>query len=296
MPKIACKLIVNCIGVSAPAPDSRGINVTSEEEVREFAEAAGLAIPDDFDEEEIEIELPEDSPEFARLIELIASRYGYTPYYAKIIPATLREQSFGIVRTRKFSAAELAAADFLCLEDAGKVIANFKNGTPEQFDKEIYVVEKNRYKKKVQMGALAPFHGIAVTRKLKDALQKSGLIGLEFSPVINGNDIWKLGSSIFMPRCSTKLVNGKGDEVQFDEWSDILGLRLFDDEGFRPCQLSFRTDEVEEMGEFDIAMTQERTGPSLYSSFRDLIVSQRFRQELEGLKIPGVRYVPIRRI
>jgi hypothetical protein len=50
---------------------------------------------------------------------------------------------------------------------------------------------------------------------------------------------------------------------------------------------------MDALGGFDVALTAERVGNGPRISFPAVIVSQRFREVLTELKIPGVGYTPV---
>ena len=280
-------------------PQSRGIYAASAEEVEELAAASGFEASgwdrDGVKYRKIDVKEPEGSERLKRLLAAIKDKYGFVPGEHKIVPMADRDRVFGVCKVRQYSPEEVDSCEHLNINSVGKQIAEHKDGTPEQAEAEQYVVERHRKKKTVPLGSLMPFRQIAVTGELKDQLEGAGLKGVEFEPVVNGDDIWKLGSSFKMPRCLLPLVDSAGAQVEPAEWLEFGG-KYYDDKGYDPFELTYNKDEVEKLGAFDIAMTAERIGVKKERSSRELVVSQRFRKVLDELNLSAVRYTPVRLI
>ena len=91
------------------------------------------------------------------------------------------------------------------------------------------------------------------------------------------------------------MINGStGEEViPYDVWPEKWGDRWCDDDGYSPPELVYERKALQAL-EFDIAMTAERTGVNKERVFRWCVVSQKFRSTMIKLKVPGIRYVPVR--
>ena len=278
-------------------PQSRGIYAASAEEVEELAAVSGFEAPgwdrDGYKFRKIDVKEPEGSERLKKLLAAIKGKYGFVPSGHKVVPVADRDHVFGLRKVRKYTTEEIDSWELLYISVVGKTIAEHKEGTPDQVEAEQYVVERHRKKKTVPFGMLMPFHAKAVTGELKDQLEDAGLAGVEFEPVINGDDIWKLGSSLRMPRCLLPLIDQSGAEVEPDVWPTRFSGKYFDDRGYEPPELTYDKNEVAKLGIFDIAMTAERIYGSKSSSSRFLVVSQRFREVLNQLKVSAVHYAPV---
>ena len=204
-------------------PHSRGIYAATAEEVEELAAASGFEASgwdrDGYKYRKIDVKEPEGSERLKKLLAAIKDKYGFVPSEHLVVPVADRDHVFGVAKLRKYTPEEIDSCELLYISLVDKTIAEHKWGTPEQVEAEQYVVERHRKKKTVPFGMLIPFQAMAVTGELKDQLEDAGLKGVEFEPVVNGDDIWKLGSSLRMPRCLLPLVDDNGAQVEPDEWS-----------------------------------------------------------------------------
>ena len=279
-------------------PQSRGIYAATAEEVEELAAVSGFEASgwdrDEYKYRKIDVKEPEGSERLKKLLAAIKDKYGFVLNERLVVPVADRDHVFGVHKVREYTPEEIDSCELLYINFAGKAIAEHKDGTPEQVEAEQYVVERHRKKKTVQFGYLTPFAAKAVTGELKDQLEDAGLKRVEFEPVINGDDIWKLWSSLKMPRCLLPLVDQNGAEIGPDV-RPKFGEQYFDDKGYNPPELTYNRNEVEKLGTFDIAMTAERIG-GYPEVFRLHVVSQRFREVLKQLKVPAVHYAPVRLI
>jgi len=105
--------------------------------------------------------------------------------------------------------------------------------------------------------------------------------------------IWQPWSTIMMPRCCLPVVSSWGEPCE------SFGIESTNHRGwhyecgpYQPDELVFLRAEVALLGDFDIAVCQEYLGAG-YVRFPMIVVSQRFRQVLKELKVPGVAYAPV---
>ena len=117
-------------------------------------------------------------------------------------------------------------------------------------------------------------------------------MGLNFKKLKNSRDLFNLSSEITLPKSLTMYVNGKGEEVSvLDPWENNEE-RHFDDGFLNPC-LSYSQKEFDGVGDFDIAMTLERTGTHNEGASRSFVVSQKFKKALSIFNIAGAEYQPV---
>ena len=86
------------------------------------------------------------------------------------------------------------------------------------------------------------------------------------------------------------MVNESGHQIKPNtEWSCYL-----DDGGYQPHEFNYPKSEIEILRNVDIAVSYERTGVTMARAYRWCIVSQRFRQVMYELNVPGLRFAPVR--
>jgi len=137
--------------------------------------------------------------------------------------------------------------------------------------------------------------------QLRNQLAAENLRGLLFDSVgysppekAHYRTLWRMTSSIQMPRLRTPLVDSDGKPFVGPLTNDETCLGCYADDGIAsPAILRFSREEVADLGAFDAAVTQERIGSWDTSAYRNVIVSQRFRQVFEQLKIPGAEFLPV---
>lgn len=298
MPQVFWEFSVSYFTGADHGPTSIGIDAKSAEDVHELGKLSGFDVTG-WDRNgqvsrKITVKEQEGSERLLKLLTAIECKYGFKPSSTRIVPGPERVRVFGLTKHREYSLDEIDAAELLHISLAEKMIAEWREPTAEQVDEEVFAVEKRKQQTKVPLGFISPFLAIAVNDALKSDLKRVGLLGLEFESVINSEHIWKLTSSIHMPRCQLPLVNGQGEVVEADEWPGKWSDKYYDDSGYEPPELRYNKPEVRQLGDFDIAITAERTGGYKKTSFRRLVVSQKFRTTLDELGVKGVRYTPVR--
>lgn len=284
-----------------PGATATGIRTQSARELEEIAEAAGFDLTTCYESptigavRQLRVQEPEDSLRLQRLIKEIKLRYNLVPAGSMPTQGKRQEKFFGVRKVRSYSKQELDHCELLYLHCGTCSIAKHQDAETEELMTETYVSVPGSTKKKVRFGNLSPFRALVVRGDLKSSLESESLTGLRFEPVVNGENIFKLTSSIVLPRCKLPLVGGNGLVIEdVDNWSDEIGWRLFRDHGYDPAELVFGRTEIESIGEFDIAITRERTGVSDKRAVRWCIVSQKFRRVLTTLKVVEAQYAPVR--
>jgi hypothetical protein len=146
-------------------------------------------------------------------------------------------------------------------------------------------------------GCLANSRAQVVRDDLKKVLEKEGLSGLRFNPIqyqwIRGGPDgktlpphWMLGSTVTMPPTLTPMVatpeDQDADPIVYPKEYELIW----------PEELEYDADEVAKLGPFDIAQGRERF--YLPCFWREILVSQRFREVFEKLSIGGCDFQPVR--
>jgi len=280
---------------------SVGIFAASPEDVDHFGEVSGLQVDSALSptlgiRKALKVCEEEASEALIRLLRAIKERYGFEPSRSFVVPLSKRNLWFGVQKERTYSEEEIQGAELLYLYAADKEIAEQRDASLEQLASEIYVGKGPKGGAKRTFGMLTPFHALAVRTELKQQLEQEELRGLLLDePVVGVKDTWRLFSSIILPRCKLPLIDCiTGEEVvPYDVWPEKWGERWYDDRGYVPPELVYEREALKAL-KFDIAMTAERTGVNKERAFRWCLVSQKFRSTMIKLKVPGVRYVPVR--
>jgi len=273
-------------------PNAIGVTTTSLADMRLF----GSII--EWDKEikipcSIEIDEPEGSPRLIKLLQAIKERYGFEPSPSRMVPVELRDRYFGLYKVRHYSREELEAADYLHIALIPDQIAEHHQGSdePSQGNLEISA-DPFESEDGVSIGFM--FTGIfAMTAQFKNELSARDLRG--FTPtLVKGVELWRLGSSIVLPRSLLKIQDDEGQYIDPDFWPNkTFNSKYWDDDGYGPVELRYRRSDMVPITPFDVAFTYERMGGPRYS-FRELIVSQRFRKVMEDLGQRGIEYAPVR--
>ena len=280
--------------------NSIGLELPTHDEVRRLAVDAGFETKGWIKKEEnrenarIEVLEPADSPRMARILALIEEKYGFRANPNGVFDMSRSRELFGVQRVRKYSRSEMDGAEYLSFGMV-RFIAHAAFRDQQQFAADSYVVRDFRKSAKTNlMGCLSPFHAIALNGDMKNRLEAYGLVGANFNDEVGGScgELWKFGSSIVLPRCLTRLVNGQGRDVDHpDDWR-IHTEQLYDD-GCRPVSIRYMRCDFQAIGRFDVAMQREFVGNHQAGAYRGCLVSQRFRRILKDLGIRGTHYVPV---
>jgi hypothetical protein len=281
-----------------------GLKIENHEAVRQLASLSGFEVvshskPSNREYVGIEVYEPHNSSRLAKLLQILEERYGFKPWPHAVFDMRQRDRFFGVERIRTFSKKEIDQCEYLAfglVYSLGHAVFR----TEEQFAADQYITDKvANLKKDPAMGCLSPFQALVVMPQMRDILLKANLVGLDVDEEVIGSKgrLFKLGSSIILPKTLTRIVNGQGEDVDPDVWkvTTIHGGtedHIYDD-GHRPCILRYRRAEFEQHAPFDVAMTYEFIGNHKQGAYRGLIVSQKFRQLLRSLQVRGTYFSPI---
>ncbi len=158
------------------------------------------------------------------------------------------------------------------------------------------VKANSRLKKRIHFGVLFGIFAVLISPELRRKLEESGLKGLSFIPVRYDHpekaarQLFQFGHQVKMPKCLTPRLNQCGKDWREN---DLEG-GIWDDAGYVPEELRFHRQEVEAMGEFDIATTREVIGANSSFYHSEVVVSQRFRKVMDDFGVKTAEYVPIR--
>jgi hypothetical protein len=283
---------INIDGVSQAHTTSIGIYLQKLEHLQCFADIIKstkvLKIPCG-----LEINEPENSPRLLKLLAEIKRLYGFEPSRWCSVPENLRGSFFGLAKYRQYTSLDLDSAEFLHFVVAGRQIAEHCSGSDEPLGGDLQITGQ-RCKSKVKLGyMITSLH--AMTADFRDLLMAKNL--LRFLPTpIRGTDLFRLGSSLILTKSHLPLQPYLGHPIDPDDPSPLRACKHWDDGGYGPVELVYGRDEISKTAEFDIAFTYERTGNGWHRSFRNIIVSQRFRSVLTELDQKGILYAPVRLI
>ncbi len=244
----------------------------------------------------------EQASRLAETLRLIKCEVGLVPKTNTVMRPDERRYQFSCHKTRSYTRRELDDAELLCINYAwlpwGKMQRRFIGpGLDRQEDDETWVVKVDiRQKNKLQIGLLEGHNEIVVAAEMKERFEMENLIGLEFSPIkLEPADrvkksLWHFWSHVTLP--STLLPLQHQDGTDFT--GDLSRGCYPDDGGYFPVELRYRHSEIAKLGNFDVAITRERFGGTHGPKFRKLVVSQRFREVAEKLKVDIIQFVPVR--
>ncbi|MGI8603211.1 MAG: hypothetical protein ACR2OZ_09445 [Verrucomicrobiales bacterium] len=246
----------------------------------------------------IKVQAVEDDPMLRAALDLLA-RADYFPTAHAITPYTDRDRYFQIQKERKYTQAELALSEYLCLMATvpWRVMANVKSSNPSPD----WMAEVN-YKQKSQfpLGTFDCFPGILVNENVRLLMERE-LANVHFvevdydKPEKVTKRLWKFDSERKMPRCLLPRQNLDGETLSADQIMPDPRLGGHWDEGaYTPPELVFNEREVRAIEPFDVAVTQEMVGGRITLFRREIIVSQKFRQLIEREKLKGIAYAPVR--
>jgi hypothetical protein len=162
-------------------------------------------------------------------------------------------------------------------------LAKFKSVEPDGS----YVITKVCSKKKIAFGCTTTVGWMMLfSEQLKSLFLESSLNAIEFKPVTleNGSPsgLWQMTSPVTFPSLSMKLLDGRRQPFTGD-WSKGCGV---EDGSYFPMVLRYQQSDVENLTNFDVALSTERLGWASHNIHRMHIVSQRFRRVAEKLA-PG---------
>ena len=238
------------------------------------------------------IEEPEGSEKLELLISLLKAN-GLQRCHHMILPRVLCKTHFVVRYIRRFTKKDLDTAEYLRINVKGsQCIADWQETTEEG-----YKLQRNtRLKNALDFGWLDHIAVPYVSDAGRRQLESESLSGVLFKsalfdePEKVSKKLFELTSSVIMPSCLLSIQNSYGDIVD-NHYKE--GERIWNDKGYTQPILKYNRSEVETMGAFDIAKTKEFIGGGKSHYKHQYIISQKFRQSLEKMKVKGVEYVPV---
>lgn len=244
----------------------------------------------------LNIAIKEDDPRIFK-IQKILEDYGMVHYPHRFERRAFYDREYSVHRERVYSREEICQAELLRLAGSERKFAEF---APDRTG-EVYVVEISQHlKNKIDFGRSYYHVSVLMSEKLKTALKATKLAAVKFKeasyekPRRPGfKSLWQFGSTVRMPACKTRRQDTHGDFVSEDgPPAGKLGY-YWDDAGFQPAELVYSRAAVEQLPRFDIAMTQEFVGEP-FAPYREIIVTQRFREAMEKHGVKTALWAPVR--
>lgn len=237
-------------------------------------------------------------PNLAVALKMVESITGLTPLMGKL-DSHQRENWFFCQLQRVFDRKDITQAPLLKLLAKKEVAYRAPSHHPESFVLQADAKLKNS---KWHYGYADVHVAPLCDDHLRNQLEAENLRGLRFDAVgysppakAHYRTLWRMTSSIQMPRLRTPLVDAEGKPFVGPLTNEESCRGCYPDDGVAsPAILRFSREEVADLGPLDAAVTQERIGSWDTSAYRAVIVSQRFREVFERLKIPGAEFIPIR--
>ncbi|MBK8036916.1 MAG: hypothetical protein IPK22_07230 [Verrucomicrobiaceae bacterium] len=163
----------------------------------------------------------------------------------------------------------------------------------------VHVLKANdRLKNKLAFGSVEQSRVFYASDEGREHLSGLNLTGIDWEPVVfdhpekAAKGLFRLCSSVTMPKCLTPIVDSGYTDVTTLPEAEVQDRQWYNG-GYLPAEMSFRRNEVEALGQFDVAITQELVGgfPRWYHP--EVIVSQRFRQVLLKMKNKTAGFNPV---
>lgn len=244
----------------------------------------------------LNIAIKEDDPRIFK-IQKILEDYGMVHYPHRFERRAFYDREYVIRRERVYSRAEICQAELLRLAGSERKFAEF---APDRSG-EVYVVKISQHlKSKIDFGCSYYHVSVLMSAQLKAALESEKLAAVKFKeasyekpPKPGTKRLWQFGSTVTMPACQTVRQDTHGAFVTEDgPPKGELGY-YWDDAGFQPAELVYNRAEVERLPRFDIAMTREFVGEP-FAPYREIIVTQRFREAMEKHGVTTAEWAPVR--
>ena len=232
------------------------------------------------------VECSEGSSELEQALEIIISDTGRVPQRD---PLHWRVDEFTIEKRKVFNKRDVEESTLLHLQPSNQCLEIELNDQLEDESLDLPNQKKlDRLKLAADAFAGGPF---VISEICRGQLQGSGLRGFSHLPVtVDGvtasPPLVRLSSDVTLPRCNIPLktvdtVTNEDGEVEVVPFTGdysrgchfAIFLALYDG-----WQLSYRSEALPSLESFDIAVTTERIGNSDSLAFRQIVVSQRFRE------------------
>jgi hypothetical protein len=198
-------------------------------------------------------------------------------------------------RIRTYEKKEYDTFEFLCLRPAGipniALFAENRDGTHVLYANE-------RLKKKLTFASEELTRVFYASEEGRGYLDAQNLVGLCWEPAVFDRPekavrkLFRLRSSVILPPALTRIVDGRDRDVTHVPLTEG-GDRDWDSGGYRPPEIHYRRKDLDELGEFDVAVTTEMIGGMPQWYHPDVIVSPRFRKILMKMKNTSVGYNPV---
>lgn len=198
-------------------------------------------------------------------------------------------------RIRTYENKEYDAFEFLSLRPAGipniALFAENRDGTHVLYANE-------RLKKKLTFASEELTRVFYASEEGRDYLDAQNLIGLCWEAAVfdrpekAARKLFRLRSSLILPPALTRIVDGRDRDLTHVPLAEG-GDQDWDSGGYRPPEIHYQRNDLEGLGEFDVALTKEMIGGMPQWYHPDVIVSQRFRKVLMKMKNTSVGYNPV---
>lgn len=236
-----------------------------------------------------QVDLDVNSATLKDILDFLRVRLGKIPKWTRFPVHTGDLKTIYLTGNRIFEPQEIEEAPYCMLFPEWPIAkGNFND------DDTLVIATKSIKKKPLGYLAAVCFDGPYCTGALKQLMEAEAFFHLQFRPMaIQGNKppadgIWQLWSDARMPAMLNRIVDNKGMDYKPEANN---GCTI--DELYIPFQFRYKKAEVEQMGDFDVALTREYFGN--HRSVRNqpkLIVSKRFRKWCDAQKLQ-ILWTPI---
>lgn len=256
----------------------------------------------------------------------LLAKVGLTPKFQFYLSPREREKHFTVRTLWQPTQKQLKNTAYFQITAVGRDSSNVGKLLGMDSDHRAHIsADSEQWKRPQELSELSE-RLFVVSNRFRKRFEEAGLVGLklhditwyfqarwhgwdEVDPIEDPRARQWMGSSVRMPLCLTPRRYTEGPDVGGLVTKKKPGHRhCYDSEGLAPSILRFSRAAVEKLGEFDVAVTQERThqtqeymGPNDPAEFRDadywlpdLIVSRRFKEWFAHSGLHGCRSVEFR--
>lgn len=213
--------------------------------------------------------------------------------------ASLAHSVFPCRVEREYSRDDIIDAPLLRLRATKELAYPAPNHHPEKF---AVCGDEKLKNTKWDFGYVFWCEGLVCSDHLRQQLESKKIKGIEFKPVsvittknTNYRQLWQISSRVILPPLLLPLAgkDGRPYKGPLTDEPDCQGCFVQENNISKHHHYRFSRSDIEKLGDFDVALTQERFGSWDVSAYRSVIVSQRWREVFEYFKIPEVEFLPV---
>jgi hypothetical protein len=229
-----------------------------------------------------------DSPVLQEIVQFL-TQHGKVPKWTRFPRITGDPKTLYLSGTRVFDPVEIEEAPYCDLFPERPIAGG--RFTP---DGSVILLTKTIKRKRLGQLRVPTLFVPYCTGELKQMMEREDFSHLEFRPAkLEGtrppaDGIWQMWSDLKMPPMLNRITDNEGADYKPDA---NKGCTI--DDWYHPFQYRYQKAEIEQLGDFDVALTRESFGN--YPDKRNtpkMIVSKRFRKWCDAEKLK-IQWTPI---